>query len=118
MSERAVERAIRHDLLQKAPRREDIAQAEPIDIHIDIEAVVAAESARLQRAVDERNLEEIIARYPIRETPALDQIAKALRFQDRRQYESTVRKLLMENQEALDFVRKLLGNLSTDIETA
>lgn len=61
------------------------------------------------------NLEEIISRYPIRETPALDKIAKELGFQSREQYEGAVQKLLMDDNEALTFVRSLFGTLEADI---
>jgi hypothetical protein len=60
-------------------------------------------------------LAEIISRYPADETPALDKIAKELGFQNREQYEGAVRKLLMDDNEALTFVKSLFGTLASDI---
>jgi hypothetical protein len=51
----------------------------------------------------------------VRETPALDTIARKLGFQDRDQYEGAVRKLLMDEADALTFVRSLFGTLARDI---
>jgi hypothetical protein len=48
----------------------------------------------------------------------LDYIAKHLGFQTRNQYESAVRKLLMDDAEALEFVRGLFGALPAEIGTA
>ncbi|MEH2082425.1 MAG: hypothetical protein V7K89_21305 [Nostoc sp.] len=100
------------------PRREQIADGKPISISIDVVSVVTAERERLQNALDAGNLIEIISQYPIRETPALDKIAKELGFQNREQYERAVRKLLMDDNEALTFVKSLFDTLESDIEAA
>ena len=78
-------------------------------------AEVEAESRTLDEAIKTGNLEKIIARYPIRETAALTRIANKLGFQDRNQYEGAVRKLIMDDNEALKFVRNLFGRLASDI---
>ena len=71
--------------------------------------------ARLQAALDVGNLSAIIAQYPVRETAALAEIAGKLGFQNREQYEGAVRKLLMDDKEALTFVKTLFGTLEADI---
>lgn len=118
MSERVVEKRIREDIFKKLPRREDIAAANPINISIDVNAVVTEEIKRLQQYLDEGNLTEVISNYPIRETPALSEIARKLGFQDNSQYEGAVRKLLMDDNETLDFVKSLFGTLETDINAS
>ncbi len=57
----------------------------------------------------------MISHYPIRETPALDEIAKKRKFTSRKQYEGAVRKLLMDDADALAFARSLFGTLASDI---
>lgn len=79
-------------------------------------SAVTVERERLQNALDTDNLVEIISQYPIRETPALDKIAKELGFQNREQYEGAVRKLLMDDDKALALVKSLFGTLESDIE--
>ncbi len=100
LSERAVEATLRQDLMRQLPRQQDTAAAQPINVTIDVPSVVAAEAARLRQACDETDFATIIARYPVRETPALGNIAKCLGFQNRAQYESAVRKLLMDDATA------------------
>ncbi len=77
--------------------------------------VVTEECERLQKALAASDLSGIIARYPVRETPALAEIASKLGFQNREQYEGAVRKLLMDDDETLAFVKTLFGSLDGDI---
>ncbi len=116
LSERVVEKSIRQDLMSKLPKRADIAQAEVLTITIDVPAIVAAEALRLTEACNAADLAAVIARYPIRETPALDRIATSLGFQGRSQYESAVRKLLMDDGEALSVLQTLFNTLKDDID--
>ncbi len=116
LSERTAEKAIREEFFRNLPRKEQIAKGESISVLIDVTNSVTAEQERLQSALDAGNLAEIISQYPIRETPALEKIAKGLGFQKREQYEGAVRKLLMDDNEALAFVKSLFGTLESDIE--
>ena len=115
MSERAVERSLREEVFRNLPRREDITAGQPINIVIDVGAVVASERTRLEGYLASDDLLSILIRYPVRETPALPIIANRLGFQNRAQYEAAVRKLLMDDAQALEFVKTLFGSLPTDI---
>jgi ABC-type lipoprotein export system ATPase subunit len=116
LSERAVERTLREQIFQQMPGRDQIAAGAPINVTLDVPAVVAAERARLQTALDAGDLTAIVSRYSVRETPALVQIATNLGFQDRAQYEGAVCKLLMDDSAALAFVKTLFGTLPADID--
>lgn len=116
MSERTVEKAIREEFFRHLPRRSDIAAAKPINVVIDVAPAIVSERDRLQAALDSGDLATIIGKYPIRETPALNTIASELGFQDREQYESAVRKLLMDDHESLIFLRAFFGSLAADID--
>lgn len=118
MSERTAEKALREEIFRHLPRREQITDGQPINVSIDVVRFVTAERERLQDALDAGNLAEIISQYPVRETPALAKIAQELGFQDREQYEGAVRKLLMDDNEALTFVKSLFATLESDIEAA
>ncbi|MGI8500268.1 MAG: AAA family ATPase [Hassallia sp.] len=118
LSERTAEKALREEFFRHLPRREEIADGKPISVSINVVSAVTAERERLQYALDAGNLAEIISQYPVRETPALDKIAKELGFQNRKKYEGAVQKLLMDDNEALTFVKSLFGTLESDIEAA
>ncbi|KQW30946.1 hypothetical protein ASE36_01220 [Rhizobium sp. Root274] len=118
LSERVVEASIRQDLMSKLPKRADIAHAQPLNVTIDVPAVVAAEVSRLTEACKAADLTAVIARYPVRETPALDRIATSLGFQGRSQYESAVRRLLMDDGAALAVLQNLFATLKDDIDAS
>jgi ABC-type lipoprotein export system ATPase subunit len=118
LSERTAEKAIREEIFRHLPTRAEIAAGAPKNIYIDVARLVTEERERLQDAVNAGNLAEIISQYPVHETPALDKIAKALGFQNREQYEGAVRKLLMDDNEAVTFVKSLFGTLESNIEAA
>lgn len=116
LSERIAEKVLREEVFRHLPRRKDIAAGKHIHVSIDVASAVTVERERLQNALDSGNLAEIISRYPVRETSALDRIAQELGFRNREQYERAVRKLLMDDNEALAFVKSLFGTLESDIE--
>ena len=100
------------------PGREEIAAAAPVTVSIDVASIVANERDRLQSALETGDLDSIIARYPIRETNCLAEIARKLGFQGREQYEGAVRKLLMDDPESVRLVRSFFDGLSEDIDAA
>ncbi len=118
LSERVAEKAVRAAFLQRLPNRNDIAASGPINVLIDVAAAVQQEKSHLQRLLQARDLVAVTARYPIRETSALIEVARKLGFQNREQYESAVRKLFMDDRAALDHARSLFGTLPADIEAA
>jgi ABC-type cobalamin/Fe3+-siderophores transport system ATPase subunit len=117
LSERAVEKALREKILSQLPGQPEIAAGIPINFSIDVGALVASERVRLEANIRNDNLSDIIGRYPVRETSALTDIARKLGFQNRDQYEGTVRKLLMDDQETVGIVRSFFGSLPSDIGT-
>lgn len=115
LSQRASESAARNELLRHLPNQTSMATMAPMTIEIDIPAIVAQEKSRLESAISARDITTIIAYYPVRETSALNNIASELGFRDRVTYETSVRKLLMDDADALAFVRSLFGSLATEI---
>lgn len=116
LSARVAEKVIRDRVLQHLPRQTSIAAGAPINVSIDVASLVAEESARLEAALAGGDFLGLVARYPLRETPALNQIVSALGFQDRNQYEAAVRKLLIDQPDVLALVRSFFGTLSQDID--
>jgi len=115
MSRRVAEKAIRAQVINQIPGKAAIQAGHPLEIRIDIAAEVSAELLRFNTQLEANNLAAMIERYPVRETPALSKIAEALGFQDRKQYESAVLKLLVDDNTAGTFIRSLFGTLWPDI---
>jgi hypothetical protein len=115
MSSRAIEKRISDQIGSRHPTQAQIATGAPVSIVIDVAAELVAEQKAFQALLANHDLEGIICRYPLRDTPVLAQIAVDLGFQDRSQYENAVRKLLLDDEIALAFVRGLFGTLYADI---
>ena len=116
LSNKTAEKAIREEFFRNLPKKEDIKDGIPIKVDIDVKEFVKQEYEWLKNALDAGKFPELISQYPIRETGALTNIAKELKFQKREDYEGAVRKLLMDNTEALNFVKSLFGTLASDID--
>ncbi|MCZ6860877.1 MAG: AAA family ATPase [Alphaproteobacteria bacterium] len=115
LSERAAQRVLREKVFKALPGKKEIGAGESIDITLDVPGVVAAERTTLEKAIEDKDLALLIKRYPVRETPALGELVLKLGFQDRQQYESAVRTLLMNDEDTLHLVRSLFGSLADDI---
>lgn len=116
LSNRSAEAAVRKEFFSYLPNRNDVsAITSPLKFEVDVPARVLEERQHLSDAVDRKDLEAIFSHYPIRETPALAEIAKKLGFQNKTKYERAVLKLLEDDRDALDFTRSLFGSLYADI---
>jgi len=89
----------------------------PISIPLvrDVADFVATERQRLDTIIANGNLEDLIERYPIRETSALTDIARRLGFQSRTQYEEAVLKLLIDDSASLVMVQSFFGDLLSEL---
>lgn len=116
LSERVVEKTLREEVFRHLPGKKEIASGAPISVSINVGEVVKLECDRLQDALSKGELSMIVARYPVRETAALEGIVSKLGFRSRDQYEGAVRKLILNDDGALTFVRTLFDNLAADIE--
>ena len=96
-------------------KKQSLSAGKPIRITIDVAATVKEEINVFNQAIAEQNLEKIIARYPVRETPTLTEITRKLGFQSRDQYENSVRRLLIDDAAALEFVKSQFGTLAADL---
>ena len=116
LSELKTEHKLRQEIFDYLPNRKKNALNEPICIRLDGPAILESESKRLRRAIESRDLDSIIACYPVRESSALVRLARGLGFQGRREYEQAVLELLKDEPQLLVHVKGLLGTLSADIE--
>ncbi|MCC6581421.1 MAG: AAA family ATPase [Phycisphaeraceae bacterium] len=115
LSTRIAEKAARAQVFSLLPQKGEVATGGKRTAEIDFAQIAQKEAARLESLVNASDIVGVLQRYPIRESPALDAIAKALSFADRVQYEAAVRKLLVDDPDAVTLVRNLLGSLPDDL---
>lgn len=116
LCERTAERTIRSVVEAALPTRADIAAAAPFTVTVDPSQLVAAEISKFEFIAQQDDYQSLVNRYPLRDTPALTEIARQLGFQTRSQYESSVRKLLMDDASALEYARNLLGGVRSALD--
>ena len=77
----------------------------------------ATEEAQFDTFILEENWDSLLTRYPLRESPAFDRVVEGLSMKDRATYQAAVLKLLQDEVEAIIEMRKLLGDLYSEVTT-
>ncbi len=113
---RAAQKRVRESILSRVPSYKEVGEASELTISIDLAALVSQERSSINALIQAGDVAGLIAKYPLRETPALDSIARSLGFVGRPQYESAVLKLLVDSAEARNHVRSLLGAVVNELE--
>ena len=106
---KAATKTARDKLLGALPTVPKVASGEVISVNIDTGALVAEKLAQLKSRLDARDWEAIVTSCPVRESGALEPMCKAIGFPCRRDYEAAVRTMLMDDPEALTFVRNMFA---------
>ena len=115
--EKAVERLVRKNIFESLPSREDVQSKCEIEIKIDITASRTAEKMEIDKLITENKFEKLLQRYPLRESGALDRIAKGIGLK-KSKYEEAVRKLLQEDETAIKILRDLFQELLSEINAS
>jgi ABC-type cobalamin/Fe3+-siderophores transport system ATPase subunit len=115
LSNRIAEKTARAQVFSLLPNKGEILARETRHVELNYQKIFDEESAKLQDLISASDFVGVLKRYPIRESQALDAIAKALNFAGRVQYELAVRKLLIGDAEAVKIIRALLGSLPGDL---
>ncbi len=115
LANRIAEKTARAQVFSMLPKKGDIGAGGKRTAELDFKKIGKEEAGRLEVLINASDFISVLKRYPIRESPALDAIARALNFANRGQYEMAVRKLLADDQEAVKLVRALLGSLPPDL---
>lgn len=98
MAARLVERKVRDKMLYKAPSWKTILD-DDTDVTFSTKNILSEERQLISQYLEESNITSLVARYPVRETPALECVAKELGFLSQEKYEQAVRKMLCDSDE-------------------
>jgi hypothetical protein len=113
LAARLAERDIHDRALRALPRRGGLVEDEVI--RIELQSPYSSELARLKQFVASGSLHEIVARYPIRESPVLNVLAKGLRFRNREDYEAAVLGRVAASEALRQVLRAKLGKLAAHL---
>ena len=111
LSLKSAEKSIRRMIFSGLPNQDSIKTKVPVSIKVDTEAIVSQKADSFNNALANKNWTSIITSSPVRESKALHSLVSQLGFQKLADYEKSVRKLLIDDEEALVFVRNLFSDL-------
>ena len=73
---RICEKRVRNQVMALLPKHQDIAQKDEFEVKVNIKEIRDREELFFDKSINEYNLNLLLARYPIRETPVLDGITR------------------------------------------
>ena len=111
MCARMIERKVKQKITKDLPDHEYIAKNAAFTRQVDLQSYLEQEYVKFDAFVTADDVGGLIARYPVRETPACQEIATQLGFKKPGKYEMAVRKTLVDEEEARSAVINLLGDL-------
>ena len=119
MAARKCKSRLRTKILSYLPNCKQIQDAQDSGISVSVDSGYADELSRFEKLVDERKLDDLIARYPLRKSGVFDAIAKALKCPGRKEYERMVLSMVQkdQNQDLTRAIRKRIGPLADKLET-
>ena len=106
---------VRKLIIDQIPNDDVLLSGHKLNIVNNSKNIRQRKKDEVNAALDNENWEKFLKECPIRETPARNQIARALGFQKIDDYELSVRRLLATNNDALSFVRGLFDDLYEQI---
>ena len=112
---RMIERKVKHNILNAAPGHNYIAENNVFTIKVDLQSPLEQEYVKFDDFMAANDTRSLIQRYPAKKTGALREIALKLGFKNTDKYEMAVRKMLVDDEEARNAIKGLLGDLAAKL---
>jgi ABC-type lipoprotein export system ATPase subunit len=108
MAARLVQRKVKENLSRQAPDYRAIMSGN-VNIEFSTATIFNEELQLIDTLLETKDIERLISRYPIRETPALTAISQGSLFTSKEKYEQAVRKMVIESEADMEILRNLLA---------
>lgn len=115
MAARRCERKIHQLLLQQAPNWKSIKDNPVQQICVSVDSPYLEELNIFNEFAKNGELDQLVARYPVRESSAFAAIAKALKCQHKNDYERMVIAQIRSDNELAEKLKKRIGPLSATL---
>ena len=110
MAARRCERRVRDAILQRIPNWKCIKAKPKFDIPVD--SPYQDELDRFNKLVNKERLDDLVARYPLRESGAFKAIAEALELKSRKTYAQTLISRIRDDEDLAESLKQRVGSLS------
>ena len=118
MAARRSERTVRRSILSQMPSwRKLMTSGAAETIGVSMESPYEKEFEQFNSLVSAKDLDGLVARYPLRESRVFDEIAKALRCAGRKDYQKMVVAQIRRDDALAKRIRKRIGAVSSAIDT-
>lgn len=112
---RICEKKIRAQIFSCLPKHKNIAKDDQLTITLNMGEILAKEEELFDKLLSTNDLDALIARYPIRETPVIESIVTGLGL-DRNRYESSVRKMILDDPDMKTYLKNKMLVLTNLID--
>ena len=112
MAARRCERHVRNSMLSKVPDWKSIRDNPAATICATVPSPYSEELKCFRNLLADKELDQLVARYPIRESPVFDVIARALQLTGRDTYEQTLLVKLQVNAKLAQSLRQRIKSLA------
>ena len=115
MAARRCEHVVRNRIVSEAPDWETIRDDEKSCFNISVTSPFQQELARFRELFEAKDFDQLVARYPLRESRVFDRVARALEFKKRDLYEQTLIARIHSDAALAEKLRQSVGPLSRAI---
>lgn len=109
---RVASRKLHEFVLSGSPNPEQVMSGNDVSLDIPVSNYIQSEFSIFDSSVNSGDYLRLVQRYPLRETPALAQVAAQLGFRTRKEYEAAVLKACSDDADIRQAVIGWLGALS------
>ncbi|WP_225309780.1 AAA family ATPase [Erwinia billingiae] len=113
---RAIEKKIRSQIFSSLPTFHSINAGASVEVSIDVLECLNEEEMLFDEMIREGDINALVARYPIRETPFISTAVKALGYSTRQLYEHNFIRLVNSDGETKELVKLLIGDICNEVE--
>ena len=111
LSRKFAKKTVRRMITDQIPNDDTLLNGEDLILENNATSVLKMGKKELEAALENNKWETILTMCAVKESNALANISKVLKFRKVQDYEKAVRQLLIKNDEVLEFVRKLFDDL-------
>lgn len=107
-----VTKKISDSIIREIPGKNKIKEIEKITISKSVKEIKDQETALISELIQKRDVTGLLVKYPLKETPIQNYIAKGMGYSSSKEYESKVRALVKTNEDVKQSILKLVNPIS------
>ena len=113
MAARRCERSVRNQLMSCLPTWKEIKGNSQVSFKLSAESSFSTELALFKKLLLDKNFDQLIARYPLRESGFMDAVVQTLELKSKNQYQEMLIVRILDDEELASKLRQRIGSLSS-----